>query len=101
MGWPSKKEIERVLTKIEKENLWTQGMPANPTLLQKFRHDIQQKFVVYKRKAKISQREMAEILGVDEGKVSKILHNHLEEFSTDRLINLYTKIDPEVKLKVS
>jgi predicted XRE-type DNA-binding protein len=69
--------------------------------LQKFRHDIQQKFVGYKLDKKISQREMAEILGIDEGKVSKILHNRLSEFSTDRLINLYEKLDPKVKLKVS
>ncbi len=101
MGWPSRKEIERVLTKIEKENLWTKGKPEHPTPLEKFRHDIQQRIVGFKLRSKISQRELAKILGIDEGKVSKILHNHLEEFSTDRLINLYTKIDPDVKLKVS
>ena len=44
---------------------------------------------------------MAETLGIDEGKVSKILHNRLEEFSTDRLINLYGKLNPKVQLKVS
>jgi len=74
--------------------------PANPTPLQKFRHDIQQKFVMHKLRNKISQREMAKQLGIDEGKVSKILHNRLSEFSTDRLINLYEKINPAVKLKV-
>ncbi len=101
MGWPSKAEIKRVIKKIEKKGEWTIAPPENPTPLEKFRHDIQQKFVSYKLKTKISQREMAEIIGVDEGKVSKILHNHLEEFSTDRLISLYEKINPKIKLKVS
>ena len=60
-----------------------------------------EKFVAYKSRNKISQKELSELLGVDEGKVSKILHNRLEEFSTDRLINLLGKILPDVKLKVS
>ncbi|MCB0406922.1 MAG: XRE family transcriptional regulator [Bdellovibrionales bacterium] len=100
MGFPSKKEIKRVLKKLENVE-GTLGMLEYPTPLQKFRHDIQQKFVGYKLDKKISQRELAELLGIDEGKVSKILHNRLDEFSTDRLINLYSKINPKIKLKVS
>lgn len=100
MGWPSRKEIKRVLKQLEKVE-GTLAPPPNPTPLQKFRYDIQQKFVLYKRESKMSQKEMAELLKVDEGKVSKILRNRLDDFSTDRLINLYEKINPKVKLKVS
>jgi predicted XRE-type DNA-binding protein len=99
MGFPSQAEIARTLKKLEKVE-GTLAQPKNPTPLQKFRHDIQQHFVGYKLDKKISQREMAEILGVDEGKVSKILHNRLTEFSTDRLINLFEKLNPKIKLKV-
>jgi predicted XRE-type DNA-binding protein len=100
MAFPSKAEIERALKKLEKVE-GTLAPPAHPTPLQKFRHDIQQKFVGFLLIKKISQREMAEILEIDEGKVSKILRNRLDEFSTDRLINLYEKLNPDVKLKVS
>jgi predicted XRE-type DNA-binding protein len=100
MGFPSKTEIKRVLKELEKSE-GTLAQPANPTPLERFRHDIQQKFVAYKLKAGISQREMASILGIDEGKVSKILRNRLADFSTDRLIGLYEKLNPAVKLKVS
>lgn len=99
--WPSKKEIERMINKIHKEDLWTMGRPENPTPLQQFRFDLQQKFALYILRSKITQKEMAERLGVDETKVSKILRNRLDEFSTDRLITLYEKINPKVKLKVS
>ncbi len=101
MGWPSKKEIEKVINKIEKNDLWSMGPPENPSPLEQFRFDLQQKFVGYKLRNKISQKEMAELLGVDDTKVSKILRNRLDEFSTDRLITLYEKINPKVKLKVS
>ena len=100
MGMPSRAEIKKVLKKLEKAE-GTLAPPANPTPLQQFRFDLQQKFVSYKLQTKISQREMAEQLGVDETKVSKILRNRLDEFSTDRLINLYEKLNPDVKLKVS
>jgi predicted XRE-type DNA-binding protein len=100
MGWPNRKEIEKVLKQLEKVE-GTLAQPPNPTPLEQFRFDIQQKFVVYKRKSNLSQKEMAELLGVDEGKVSKILRNRLDDFSTDRLITLYGKINPKVKLKVS
>lgn len=100
MGFPNKDEVKRALKKLEKAE-GTLARPMNPTALEKFRWDIQQKFVSYKLDKKISQKEMAEIIGVDEGKMSKILHNRLEEFSTDRLISLYERLDPHVKLRVS
>lgn len=100
MGFPSKAEVKRVLEKLEKVE-GTLAKPQNPTPLEQFRWDIQQKFVRYILDKKISQKEMAEIIGIDEGKMSKILHNRLDEFSTDRLITLYGKLNPKVKLKVS
>ncbi len=99
MGMPSSAEIKRALKKIEKMES-TLAPPANPTPLEKFRFDLQQKFVQYYLKTKCTQREFAKVLEVDEGKISKILNNRLEDFSTDRLINLYGKVNPELKLKV-
>lgn len=99
MSFPSKTEIKRALKKLKNVE-GTLAESARSTPLEKFRHDIQQKFVGYILKEKISQRELAEILGIDEAKVSKILHNRLGEFSTDRLISLYEKINPKVKLRV-
>ena len=99
MGFPSKTEVKRALKKLEKAE-GTLARPATLNALEKFRWDLQQKFVGYKLTKKISQKEMAEIIGIDEGKMSKILHNRLEEFSTDRLITLYERLDPRVKLKV-
>lgn len=100
MGMPSRAEMRKVLKKLEKAE-GTLAPPENPTPLQKFRFDLQQRFVSYKLQTKISQREMAERLGIDESKVSKILRNRLNEFSTDRLITLYEKINPKLKLKVA
>lgn len=99
--WPSRKKIQEVIKEIHEKDLWFIGPPEHPTPLQQFRFDLQQKFALYILRAKITQKEMAERLGVDETKVSKILRNRLDDFSTDRLITLYEKINPNLKLKVS
>lgn len=100
MGFPSEKKLKAMREKLDKVE-GTLSPPSNPTPLEKFRFDIQQKFVGYILDEKITQREMAKILGIDEAKVSKILRNRISEFSTDRLISLYEKLNPSVKLKVS
>ena len=100
MGFPSKEQIAKVLNELENAE-GTSMLPQNPTALQRFRWDICQHFIKYKRAHKCTQKQLAELLGVDEAKVSKILHHRIDEFSSDRLIALYEKINPKLKLKVS
>ncbi len=99
MGFPSKVEINRALKKLEKAE-GTLVLKSDATILEKFRFDLCQKFLKYKISHSINQKEIARNLGVDEAKVSKILRHRIDEFSTDRLINLYSRLDPNWKLKV-
>ena len=100
MGMPSKSQIKRVLKGLEKAE-GTLALNPGASALEKFRWDLHQKFVRYVREKGITQKRLAEILEIDEAKVSKILRHRIDEFSTDRLITLYQKLDPEVRLKVS
>ncbi|OFZ24331.1 MAG: transcriptional regulator [Bdellovibrionales bacterium RIFOXYB1_FULL_37_110] len=100
MGFPDKKEINSALKKLKKSE-GTLALQGNATPLEKFRWDLCQKFIKYKKVHNITQREMANRLGVDEAKVSKILHHRIDEFSTDRLVGLFSTLDPELILKVS
>src|SRR4051794_17135777 len=99
MGFPSKKDLDKIRPKLEKVE-GTLMLSPSATPLEKFRWDICQKFVQYKIEHEMSQEEMAEVLGVDKAKVSKILHHRIEEFSTDRLLKLYQILNPQLKLKV-
>jgi predicted XRE-type DNA-binding protein len=76
-------------------------LSPNASPLQKLRWDLCQKFVQYKQTHHLTQDELAEAVGVDKSKISKILHHRIDEFSTDRLIRLYQELDPGVTLKVS
>jgi predicted XRE-type DNA-binding protein len=61
--------------------LATMALPENPTVLERFRWDLCQKFIKYKSENELAQKDIAERLGVDESKVSKILHHRIDEFS--------------------
>jgi predicted XRE-type DNA-binding protein len=99
MGFPNKNEIERALKKLEKSD-GTLALGPDASTLEKFRWDLCQKFIKYKKAHSHNQKQLAELLEVDEAKISKILHHRIDEFSTDRLIALYSKLDPDLKLKV-
>lgn len=98
-NFPSSKEVAKINKKLEKVE-GTKAHPKDASPLENFRHALQQKFVVYIVKHNCTQKALAEKLEIDEAKMSKILHNRLEEFSTDRLITLCQKINPKLKLAV-
>ena len=100
MAFPSKERIAKVMERLKNAE-GTLALKEKPTPLEKFRWEIHQKFVAYLLKHKITQKQMAELLEIDEAKVSKILHHRIDEFSTDRLINLYLKLNPNTQLRVS
>ena len=99
MTFPSKAELKRIREKLDKAE-GTLHLNENPTPLEQLRWDLCQKFIKYKRSNGLNQKQLAELIEVDDAKVSKILHHRIDEFSTDRLITLYSKLDPELKLRV-
>lgn len=100
MAFPSKTEFDRALKKLEKSE-GTLALKSDATPLERFRFDLCQKFIKYKKTHNLNQKELALALKIDEPKVSKILRHRIDEFSTDRLIDLYSRLDPDLKLKVS
>jgi len=100
MKFPAEDKLEKLREDLDKVE-GSLGLPENPTEIELFRHKLQQGFVKYKRENGLTGRVLAETLGVDETKVSKILHHRLDSFSTDRLLNLYLILYPETKLKIA
>lgn len=100
MGFPNRTETKKALKELEKTT-GTLALKPDATPLEKFRFDLCQKFIMYKMENKLNQKQLAEILGIDEAKISKILRHRIQEFSTDRLISLYFILNPDLKLKVA
>ena len=99
MGFPDKRELERALKKLKQEE-GTLALKPDASPLEKFRFDLCQKCLKYKKVNNLNQKELARALSIDEPKMSKILHHRIDEFSTDRLIELYSRLEPDLKLRV-
>jgi predicted XRE-type DNA-binding protein len=100
MAFPSQSELRAMRKKLAKAE-GTLMLAPNATPLEKFRWDICQKFVAYKQKHALTVEELADVLGTDKSKVSKILRHRIESFSTDRLLTLLQIIYPKTELRVA
>ena len=98
--WPSETEWKIIEKKLGKQ-LPTKMLPpdASPVVITKY--EICEQFIIYRREANITQRELAKRLNVTENRVSEILHYHIETFTIDRLVELLSRIRPHLKLKVA
>ena len=50
------------------------------------------------RARRLTQVRTARLLGIDQPKVSRLLHGHLREFSTERLLRFATKLGQDIEI---
>jgi predicted XRE-type DNA-binding protein len=48
------------------------------------------------KERKISQSQLARLTGIDQPKISLLLHGRISGFSSDRLMHILTKLDQDV-----
>ncbi|MDG0817625.1 XRE family transcriptional regulator [Bdellovibrio svalbardensis] len=99
-GWPSE-EVVKEFEKKTRKSLVTKLLPPNPGLVEYTKQTLCEHFIRYRRDENITQRELAKRLDVTENRVSEILHYHHQTFTIDRLIELLSRIKPDVRIKVA
>jgi predicted XRE-type DNA-binding protein len=100
VGWPSEERWRDVERKLSK-GLASKVLPANASPVERAKQDICSHFVRYVNASGITQRELARELGVAESRVSEILHYHHARFTIDKLLDLLSRVKPEVRLKIA
>ena len=100
MGFPTEKELKRIRTKLDKSQGFLMLSP-NADELAKFRFNICQDLLKYAKKNNLSAVEMAKFLEITKADMSRIFNHRITRFSTDKLIRLYSKINPGYRLKVA
>ncbi len=98
-NWPSEKDLEQARNEHSK-GIASRPLPEHASKAEKLKHLLCSKFIIYKQEKKITGRAMAEIIGIEESLISKILHYHYDEFSSDRLLEFLSKIYPDFELKI-
>lgn len=99
-GWPTEEEWAEIEKELEdKPASYILSPDAGPVDTAKY--ELCGIFMKYFKKEGITQRELAKRLDVTENRVSEILHYHYQKFTIDRLIELLSRIKPNIKIKVA
>ncbi|OFZ35828.1 MAG: hypothetical protein A2504_16545 [Bdellovibrionales bacterium RIFOXYD12_FULL_39_22] len=101
MTFPSNKEIQKVLKKLENVEPTFVLDRKNASSVDKIKYDLCREFVDYILSNKISQVELADELGIDKARVNKIIKYRIEVFTIDKLLSLLNIIKPSKELRVS
>lgn len=96
--FPSEKELKAIRKKLD-TGLASQMLPQDASIVERTKYNLCRQFVIYKRENELSQKELAELVGIDDALMSKILHYHIKEFTTDRLLRYLSKLHPDIELK--
>ncbi len=102
MKFPTEKELKTIRKKLStKQGSLVLSKNASP--IEKLRFDICKQFVIYKREHNLKSKELAKIVGVDTSIISKVLKYRNDRFSTDKLIEMLSKIYPnhDLLLKIA
>jgi len=97
--FPTKKELEEVRNRLD-NSVASRPLPPDASAVDRAKFRLCEKFVIYKNTHQITQRALAEVIGIDEALMSKILHYHFDEFTTDRLLKYLSILHPDVDVKI-
>lgn len=100
MGFPNENELKRIRAKLKKSQGFLMLSP-NADELAKFRFYICQELLKYSQKHNLTAVEMAKFLEITKADMSRIFNHRITRFSTDKLVRLYSKINPGYRLKVA
>ena len=98
--FPSDAELKEI-RKIGAKAKGTLMLPPNASALDRAKWELCKQLIRHMRKKKLSQRQLAGILGVPESRVSEFCHYRLSKLTLDRLVRYYERIKPNVMFKVA
>lgn len=98
--FPSEQELSTIRKKMAKVK-GSQGLSPNATALDRAKYDVCEQILIYMKKKKMSQKELAKELETTETRISEIVHYRIEKFTLDRLVSFLQMIKPMLTLKVA
>ena len=100
MKYPSKEKLKILDEKLKKfEGTLMVGPSSSPA--ETFRWELCQRLVRYMVEKGLSQVEFAKLLGIDQARVSEVIHHRIDKVSTDKLIAYNEITDPKVQFKIA
>jgi predicted XRE-type DNA-binding protein len=100
MKYPKNEDIESLLKDITDDD-FIDILPQDATGVEKTKFELCKKLVTYLRENNISQAELARQIHVDRSRVNWIVKYKIDNFTIDKLYELWSLVDPSFELKVS
>jgi predicted XRE-type DNA-binding protein len=100
MGMPPKKVLDEMRKKLEKVEP-SRLLPPNASRADRLKYELCKQFVVHLNREKISQKELAEKLGVEPARLNEIVKYRIDLFTVDRLLGYVELLDPDIKVTVA
>ena len=97
--FPSEKELKQVRKALAKAP-GSRMLSPNASSVERLKFSLCEKFVTYLLDHKLSQRDLAEKIGIDESLVSKIVHYNFDDFTLDRLVKYLSALFPKADLQI-
>jgi predicted XRE-type DNA-binding protein len=89
------------MDKFAKAELYSSVLPPGAPLADKFKHDLCEQIVRYKQKKGLKQKDLGDLLGVHEARISEIVHYKIDKFTADKLMQFLEILNPRAHVKVS
>ena len=100
--FPSEKELKKLRAVLDQAPA-SRMLSPGASSVERLKFSLCEQFVSYLLEHKVSQRELAEKIGIDESLMSKIVHYNFDDFTIDRLVKylsvLFPKADLEIRVK--
>ncbi len=99
-NFPSEQELKNIRKRVAKIR-GTQGLSPHAMPLDRAKHDVCEQLLLFMKKKKLSQRELAKLLQTSETRVSEIVHYRIQKFTLDRLVAFLQIVRPMATVKVA
>lgn len=99
--WPSAAVLDEIREKLSSDAIdGSLVLGADAPLADRIKQNLCSKIVEYRLTKGITQKQLADKLGVDEPEMSRILHYKIERYSIDRLVGYLEVLYPKMSFKL-
>ncbi len=97
--FPSRKRLDEVKVRLsDPKVLGSSLLPENASQIDQMKFKACEAIIKFRRAKNLKQKELAARLGIDESRMSEILHYKIDGFTLDRLVGYAQELYPNLKL---
>ncbi len=98
--FPPQEEFERVVERVQKSDKRTNiGLAPNASPIEKAKYDFCQTIARYRRENNLTEKTVAQRLGITSSRLDNILYSHINKFTLDELASYVNNLHIPFELK--